>query len=328
MALALCFGCGGRANASATAQADMTSRTPENEASAENRSNALGQPETEQEHPAEDIRETADKLWQAAEKNPQSPDAWNRAASALAIAAEKESDDDARIKRLRGALAGWERADSLAARQAKPSKRERPPLPPREATRLSVHERLLALIDPADVEVGRIAYQQGRIHWNYGHYKEATARFKVVVHRFPASAEAEYAAKLLLDSQLRQKDYEGLKQQVATMLKDKVLLKNRRELLDTLLAIRHQSGRQEALDLINSKNYPQCAKIFLALHERDKGIAIFKGDELLYNGSVCQERAGQIPQAIKTLKKLAKLYPQSGMAAQSIERANALEAVH
>ena len=59
----------------------------------------------------------------------------------------------------------------------------------------------------------------------------------------------------------------------------------------------------------------------LGVHKRDKNMPKVQGDELLYNASVCLERSKQTRRAIKVLKQLLKLYPQSQFASGSKELA-------
>ncbi len=274
----------------------------------------------------EEARAYADKLWQEAEKNSQDPIAWNRAAGALAAAAKMENDTTEQMKLLRGALAGWERADSLNP-SPKASKSERThPLPDREVSRVSVLGQLASILNANDAELGRIEYRRGRIHYDYGHFELAIPSFEIVIERFPASAEAEYAAQLLLDSLNKRGDIQGINTHVAAMLKNAALIGNRPELGELLLTLRHQAGRKAATKLVEIKNYTECGKAFIRLYKRDSKVTTFQGDQLLYNASVCQERSGQFAAAIKTLRKLAKTYPQSALAAQAKQRADDLKA--
>lgn len=273
----------------------------------------------------EEAKANADRLWQAAEKTPQDSKAWDAAGQALATAAGLVTEAEAKLKLLRGALAAWDRADGVAPPPPKTAPQESRPLPPREVSRIAVLEALSMMLKAEDTERSRVQYRRGRIYWNHGHYDQAIPSFEAVVDNVPGSAEAEYAATLLLDSLLLEKDYAAIDKHVQAMLQNSALLSGRPALMTTLLKIRHQSGIRYASKLIDDKNYSECGILFLDLHKRDAKVEGYQGDQLLYNASVCQERAGQYPTAIKTLQRLVKLYPASPVAAKAKERAEALK---
>ena len=271
----------------------------------------------------DEAKRQSDGLWTAAEKQNTSA-AWEAAAAALAHTAKTaQGNAEAAKPLLRGALAAWQRSESLEPQPAI-TQRQKRPLSVREAQRVEVFSQLGAMVDEQDPEQAMIHYQHGRALWNFGHYVAAAGHFLAVVDGFPAKPEAKFAAGLLLDSLVSSNDLRGLEKHAAMMLKNKALTSAHPGLVADLELIRHQAGSNDAKRLVDQEQYQACGDAYLALFRRDKDLPNVRGDELLYNASVCFERAKKNKSAIKSLRQLMRLYPQSQFAANAKERAKSL----
>jgi len=99
---------------------------------------------------------------------------------------------------------------------------ERPPVVGTEARRLTVdEERLLKALDayvdawPNTDHAASASYRAGYILYEANHFDEARRRFVDVVAKAPASADAEFAAQLVLDSLSLQGKWAELRDQAA-----------------------------------------------------------------------------------------------------------------
>jgi TolA-binding protein len=277
----------------------------------------------------DDAKKRADAAWQTADTQKTSAPAWDHAGEALALAARAAGDDSAAAAPLlKGALAAWRKGEKIqpALDKAGPNNNQRRNLTRRETLRVAVLVQLAALTDPHSPELAMIEYRHGRVLWNYAHYGEAVGHFSAVVEQFPDRQEAKYASSLLLDSLLNGGDLDELEKQASRMLKNKILTGAHPDLVETLQLVRHQASKRAANELVELQSYRACGDAFLALHKRDKKMARVKGDELLYNASVCLERAKQNKRAINVLSELIRLYPESQFANAAKTRAKELAA--
>lgn len=280
--------------------------------------------------PFAEAKERADHLWMRADTQKTSAPAWEEAAEALALAAEATAEEPvAAVPLLKGALAAWSNSDKIQTPQSGGDKstETRQALPRRDALQITVLDQLTALSDAESPGLAMVAYRHGRILYRYAHYTEAASQFAIVVERFPEREEAKYAGALLLDSIQRSGDTGRLSTQADAMLKNKKLIDAHAELSETLLLIRHQSSLHEVQTLVDAKNYKGCADAYIALFNRDKALPSIQGDELLYNASICLERSQQNKRAVRVLRDLVRLFPQSQFAARASERADALAAI-
>ncbi len=200
--------------------------------------------------PFAEAKKRADDAWRSADNQKSSASAWDRAAEALALAAQAKADDASVAgPLLRGAMAAWRNSDKLQPAKVKKAgshKRARRALPRRETMRIAVLEQLAASTDPSSTELATIEYRHGRILWKHNHFKEAAEHFRLVVTSFPSSREAKFASPLVLDSLLQSGDFAHLDKEARLMLKNKALVSAYPELVETLQMVRHQSGKSDA----------------------------------------------------------------------------------
>ena len=279
---------------------------------------------------SEQLQHEAERQYHDAKTKKDSAPAWEAAATALARASRSTTDPRREQEFLRSALAAWQESDRLQPSGPDDLPKGKPPvptpLPDEEIARMAVLARLAELTPHGDPELTRIEYRRGRIYWNYFHLAEAARSFRRVLASAPASAEAEFAAQLLLDTLVRAGDIPVLSAQITAMLNSRELLQDRIELRAQLEGLRHQTGRKSAEELLAGANYAGCAEAYLALYKRDRKLQQARADELLYNASVCTERSNDAARTIQLLDKLVQEMPRSALAAEAKARAEALRA--
>jgi TolA-binding protein len=171
--------------------------------------------------------------------------------------------------------------------------------------RVAEHERAAA-----------IAYKAGELFYAYGDYDEARCRFEEVVERWPATPTAEFAANLIIESHLTEKDWAAVEAS-AERLQAAAVGKN--VALNATLQKFKLGGRfNRAMQLMDGKQYEPAADLFLKLVAEEPKHEF--ADKALYNAASCYEGARRFESALKLYERISAEYPKSALADEALFR--------
>ena len=162
-------------------------------------------------------------------------------------------------------------------------------------------------------ELPSLLFTRGHIFYKRDRFDEAVPIFEDLVTRFPADDTAEYAANMLLDALVRQRDFDRMIGWVARMRAMPKLTAKRPELVETLGRLHVQILRRQAEAREAAGEFLECAAIY-----REAARTPFdRKDELLFNAGVCFERGGATADAIEAFRDAAKLKTSLARAAKA-----------
>ena len=161
-----------------------------------------------------------------------------------------------------------------------------------------------------------IGYKAGELFYEYGDFDEARCRFEEVVERWPASGVAQFAANLIIESHLTEKDWAAVEAasarlQAAAVGKDATL--------NASLQKFKLGGRfNRAMQLMEAKQYEPAAEGFLKLVAEDPRHEF--ADKALYNAASCYEGARRFESALRLYERIYAEYPRSTLADEALFR--------
>ncbi|HET6412894.1 MAG TPA: tetratricopeptide repeat protein [Anaeromyxobacter sp.] len=254
---------------------------------------------------------------------------FRRAAEVYAEVRDDPSSDAHLADAALSAIISWEgevtrleRAGQLQERKVLRSADRKPdevvraePLP--EVLQNLVRDSDTFLDDVSEHERGpAIAYKAGELFYEYGDLDEARCRFEEVVDRWPSSPVAQYAANLIIESHLTQKDWaavEASSERLQTAAVGKNLA------LNASLQKFKLGGRfNRAMQLMEAKQYEPAADLFLKLVAEDPHHEF--ADKALYNAASCYESARRFESALRLYERIYAEYPKSPLADEALFR--------
>jgi cellulose synthase operon protein C len=161
-----------------------------------------------------------------------------------------------------------------------------------------------------------IAYKAGELFYVYGNFDEARCRFEEVVDRWPTAGQAQYAANLIIESHLSEKDWAAVEAS-AERLQSAAVGKNAS--LNASLQKFKLGGRfNKAMQLMEAKKYEPAADAFLKLVAEDPRHEF--ADKALYNAASCYEGARRFESALRLYERIYAEYPKSPLADEALFR--------
>jgi tetratricopeptide (TPR) repeat protein len=239
--------------------------------------------------------DAAEEAWKAAEKG-NTAELWSAAAtlfdSAVASAPGPRKETTAEA-----AVLAWRNARALES-DARPNG-----LTPRDRSFVKALDVYLPLAK-TDADAASTELTRAQVFIRANLLAEAVSGFEHVVVQFPESDAAEFSASLLLDALNRLGKHDRLSDWVAKMRATSVLLKGRRDLVETLDRLHVQIQRKKAEALEARQEFAECAQLYRETARLPK---VERKDELLFNAGVCFEQAGKTADAIRAFTDAAKL---------------------
>lgn len=272
-------------------------------------------------------------LWSVAGSR-NAPWAWGRAALAFDAIATRGKADPQRLERsAHAAMNGWIHQYYDASLTNKPgvdigypSHVHTEPVEASEQAQrmLGALERFAPYIDDQnDDDVVALKLVCASTHYELNHYDEALPILLEVVEHHRQHPAAEIAAYLALDIYNTQRKYAPLLALVETLARDTAFLAGKADLASMLARLQRQGLRvtadeQEASAGNDITKLAACGAAYMAVYSQDPEAP--RGDEVLYKGAVCFERAKSIGAAISAYGTLERYYPRSDFTARAAAR--------
>jgi len=221
-----------------------------------------------------------------------------------------------------GEVTRQERAGQLQERRVLRSADRKPdevvtaePLPPLLQNLVRDSDAFLDDV-PEHERAPAIAYKAGELFYEYGDYDEARCRFQEVVGRWPSSTVAQYAANLIIESRLTERNWAAVEDSAAQLQAAAV---GRNPALNASLQKFKLGGRfNRAMQLMEAKQYEPAADLFLKLVAEDPKHEF--ADKALYNAASCYEGARRFESALRLYERISAEYPKSALADEALFR--------
>jgi len=254
---------------------------------------------------------------------------FERAAQVYSEVRDDPSSDAHRVEAALSAIISWEgevtreqRAGQLAEKRVLRSADRKPDEVVRSETLPPVLENLVresdAFLDQLgdDSHAPTIAYKAGELFYTYGNFDEARCRFDEVVSRWPSSTVAQYAANLIIESHLSERNWAAV-EEASARLQAAAVGKN--PTLNVTLQKFKLGGRfNRAMQLMEAKQYEPAADLFLKLVAEEPQHEF--ADKALYNAASCYEGARRFESALRLYERIYAEYPKSPLADEALFR--------
>jgi tetratricopeptide (TPR) repeat protein len=189
------------------------------------------------------------------------------------------------------------------------------PLPPELAALVQASDAFVSG-QPRHEQAPSIAFQSGEIYFKYNQWDEARRRLADVAARWPRSEVAQYAANLVIETHIAQKDWSAV-EAASAQLRGQVGAQN--QVLAGSLQEMELGGRfQRAMGLMEQGRCGEAAELFAAVAE--EGPRSRFADKALHNAAVCRERERDTEGAARFHDRLVSGYPGSPFADESLFR--------
>jgi TolA-binding protein len=163
---------------------------------------------------------------------------------------------------------------------------------------------------PKHEKAAAVAYKAAEVFYKYGDFDEARCRFEQVVYQHPTTEVAQFAANLIIESYLTQKDWAAV-EDVSTRLQSAEVAKNK-ELYTTLQKFKLGGRFNRAMQSMDAKRWDDAARLFLALVAEEPKHEF--ADKALYNAASCYEAGRRFESALKLYERISVEYPSSVLA--------------
>jgi tetratricopeptide (TPR) repeat protein len=163
---------------------------------------------------------------------------------------------------------------------------------------------------PKHEKAAAVAYKAAEVFYKYGDFDEARCRFEQVVARAPTTEVAQFAANLIIESYLTQKDWAAV-EEASTRLQSSEVAQNK-ALFDTLQKFKLGGRFNRAMQLMDAKDWEPAARLFIALVAEAPKHEF--ADKALYNAASCYENGRRFETALKLYERISVEYPQSVLA--------------
>jgi TolA-binding protein len=169
---------------------------------------------------------------------------------------------------------------------------------------------------PKHEKAAAVAYKAAEVFYKYGDFDEARCRFEQVVARHPSAELAQFAANLIIESYLTQKDWAAV-EDASARLQSSEVAKNKA--LYTSLQKFKLGGRfNRAMQSMDAKRWEDASRLFLALVAEEPRHEF--ADKALYNAASCYESARRFESALKLYERISVEYPASILADEALFR--------
>lgn len=174
-----------------------------------------------------------------------------------------------------------------------------------------------AAVAPNSEKVPKILYKASEIYYAYDHFEEARKRFESLLLAHPQHETAEYAANLIIESYLAEKNFAEV-EKFTRLLLERPATPGRREFKGELVKFKSGAMFKIAEDLDARGEHEQAAVEYLKLIEENPDNQF--ADVALNNAAVALEKVKRFDSASKLYERLARQYPKSAMADNAIFR--------
>ena len=189
------------------------------------------------------------------------------------------------------------------------------PLPPPLAALVRASDAFVGGF-PGNERAPAIAYRAGETLYAYDHLEESRRRFEELVNRWPEAEAAGFAANLIIETHLAEKDWAGVERAAARF---QVAPVGRDAGLSAALRKVGLGGRfNRAQALVQQGQVEAAAELFLAVAAEDTNGEF--ADEALYNAAGCYESLRRLDRAIPLFERVQAAHPSSSLAEEAAVR--------
>ena len=159
-----------------------------------------------------------------------------------------------------------------------------------------------------------LTYDVARIYFDFNHFDKSTPKFRQISEKSPNHRLSIYAANLLLDSFVLQKNYSDLNAQAETYLR--IYPKDRDEVFhERLITIKQNATFNQCKEIEGRTEYVQAARCFRR-YARDFSDSDY-ASKALYNAAVNYQKKRMINQSNKMLLRLVNQKQDESLAKKS-----------
>ncbi len=187
-----------------------------------------------------------------------------------------------------------------------------------------VEQRLVA---DSDRFVGRfknhekapgIAYKAAELFYSHNDFPEARRRFESIVQAYPKSEVSKFAANLIVESFLVDKDWKSVEEVSARLASNKEVIDPKSDLYRDLLKFKLAGRFKLADQLMEKKQYEQAALKYIQLVDEEPNHEF--ADKALNNAAVAYESERRFDSALKVYERIFREYPNSKLADAALFR--------
>ncbi len=168
---------------------------------------------------------------------------------------------------------------------------------------------------PKDEKAANLLYTSGETYYRHNQFDEARRRFKLVIDNYPEAEEAKFASNLTLETFIAEQDWAKVENFSAAVLKQNGKKMDDKQRVE-LTGIELKARASRATALMDSKNYEEAAKLFIAAVDEDPKVDF--ADKALNNAAFCYQQAFRNDSAQKVYERLFTQYPQSPFAESAL----------
>ena len=166
--------------------------------------------------------------------------------------------------------------------------------------------------------IPEMSYIAAAMLYDHGKYREAVDRLKVIFKHYTNHKFAAYAVNLLIDAYSKLGHWEKVEEWASKLIKARNFKVYSRQKLNKFRAIAiAERAREMALRKDYSNAIAQNMRIYKEFRRAREGEEKELAATALFNNAVIHERARNIPQAIKTYRRVRKEFPKASIAAQA-----------
>jgi TolA-binding protein len=186
-----------------------------------------------------------------------------------------------------------------------------------------VKQELIAASDrytavaPNDEKVPKVAYKTAEIFYTYDHIEEARRRFEAILGTYPQHEVAEYAANLIIETHLADKNFVAVEQFTRNLL-DRPAAPGRKDFKGDLVKFKTGAMFKLAEDLDAKGEHEAAAEMYLKLIDENPGNQF--ADSALNNAAVNFERVKRYESASRLYERLVREHPKSPLADTALFR--------
>ncbi len=191
------------------------------------------------------------------------------------------------------------------------------PIPSAKLKVITASDRFASAV-PNSPEVPKVLYKAGEIYYTYDHFDEARRRFGSLLDAYPQHQVAEYAANLIIESYLTEKNYAAVEEFSRGLLARAATPGVGRGFKGDLVKYKAGAMFKIAEDLQASGQPERAAAEYLRIlgEHPDNQFA----DSALNNAAVAYEQARRYESASKLYERLVREYPKSALADAALFR--------
>lgn len=157
-----------------------------------------------------------------------------------------------------------------------------------------------------------LAYKAAELYYSHDDFPEARRRFEAIVKAYPQHEVARFAANLIVESFLIDKDWRSVEQVSGRLADNKDVIDPKSDLYKSLVRFKLGGRFNLASQLLEQGKYEEAAAKFIELV--DEAPRHEFADKALNNAAVAYEKTQRFDSALKLYERVFREYPSSPLA--------------